>query len=393
MRILIILTVVFFISIYSLSAFNFMYGIHQVKNTNIDIEDDFELFDYKLHMSNKKIRIFIPHKSIHNNLIFLEYDLLTGQTDTINLAFKNKNIIISDNIKDFAVNSKGDFFILFENSFGRFLYDKRHNTFKKELFPLQHSYDKIRIVNNDSVLLLRHFNYFRIQAVAITLFSFSKKDIVHHITPSNDCIEFSHFGVSDLISYAEGYIAFTQSCIYKVYIYDLELNLIDSIEYNKDNWNMMDIDMLQRMRMYGYRGQDWIDNLHNYNEDISRIDGVFFLDANTLLVRYFPGGDYESNQIRKIDLWKKERDKWSLSKADMRDEIVESTLQENAPLITFGNLSVFSETYFVSLRYEVPESSNFIDNSTKKSETSNNIINENNELLKLHFYIFKRNDK
>lgn len=387
-----ILCAICFFTISISNAINNIYNIQQVVNTNIATEGNFSISHYTIHISNNNIWLYLPHKSEKDKLVFLKYNILSGQMDTLNLPFINKFFYTTDRIRNFEVNLKGDFYILFERSFGRFIYDEIESTFTSELYPIVQPYDNIKVVNNDSVLLFRYYNYYRpvpISPTAISIFSFNRKEVVNHITPQNDCIEFSHFSPSNLISFVGGYIAFTQSCTYEIYIYDLDLNLIDKIAYLKDDWHQMDFDKLKSMRIKDYRGNHWIAHLRDINEDISRIDGVFILDSNSMLVRYFPGGDYVSNQIRKIDLWKKENNRWTLKKADNPDKYIWPPTQEYFPLLSFANLIAFSDNYAVSLRNSIPGTYSPEGNFTDEMNISEISHYERTQLNKLHLFIFK----
>jgi len=136
------------------------------------------------------------------------------------------------------------------------------------------------------------------EKVIISKFKVNESEPQKSISPKFDCIEFSHFAPNHWIEIKEKYIAFSQACDYRINIYNHNLDLLDSIILMDTNWVKMNGDTLDGLRkhLYGSDPHYLIKKLNSFNNKISKVEGVWFMNETDLLVRYYmPKLNQDSN--------------------------------------------------------------------------------------------------
>lgn len=120
------------------------------------------------------------------------------------------------------------------------------------------------------------------------------------IHPDLPCIGFSHLekkwtAVNDSV------IALASPCGYQIYLYDLNLKLIDSIQFKPAGWK--DIPGLKipfETNPSKIHPKHLIKKLDNYQDSISRIEKIFFIDDSTLMITGMNG---QIPKNRNVELW------------------------------------------------------------------------------------------
>jgi hypothetical protein len=125
--------------------------------------------------------------------------------------------------------------------------------------------------------------------------------------PKFNNVEFSHFNPHHWISDNSKYIACSQTTTYEVNIYDKNGNWKYRFDCKKSGWVEMDKKTMNKFKETipdNFPGI-LIDSLSKYNDKfISRIEGVWFINEDSLLVRYYMYDSISKLKIRYFDLYK-----------------------------------------------------------------------------------------
>ncbi len=126
------------------------------------------------------------------------------------------------------------------------------------------------------------------------------------ITPRFKNIEFSYFSPNHWLSNSGKYIVSSQTTSYDLDVYNIEGKFKYRFNAKKVNWVEMDDKAIKKIRETipsNFPGK-LIDSLKRYNDkQISRIEGVWFINEDSLLVRYYLYDSLSKLKIRYFDLY------------------------------------------------------------------------------------------
>lgn len=214
-----------------------------------------------------------------------------------------------------------------------------------------------------------------------------------------DGIAFTHFEPNHFIDATENNILFAQTIHYQITIYDTAFQINKEIKREAENWKLMDTATLKGIAksIPSGRAVDLIDALVPYhNGKISRVDGTWFVNDTTILVRYYM--PIESQDFMKykyyFDVWTKTiiSSEWTLLYRDLTDEDHLNTTKHiltknDIPLKSWINSFYVGSTHALVLKNVAkvfPYGDSYVNVKAKQKE----YIKQNNPVTAIYFYKF-----
>jgi hypothetical protein len=171
-------------------------------------------------------------------------------------------------------------------------------------------------------------------------------------------IEFTHFTHS-FIDSRKSEVAVANTMDYKIFFYDEELKLKDSITKFIGNWNESKNLILDKK----YEGDQlsMLEDLSNIDDTIYRVEKIYYLNDSTLLVSY-KSPSKSSEKFRTIDVWQKQKNKWQNIINNQRlnynfnsnDSVSIQTFQPN---FSSGSPTLFNDSLlvYIGLGMDIPK--------------------------------------
>jgi len=180
--------------------------------------------------------------------------------------------------------------------------------------------------------------------------------------PDFSGVEFSHFLPQHWVSVSSKNIAVSQTTRYEIGIYDKKGNELYSIQIKKPEWIQMQKDVLSRLRreLPVNNSRILIDSLKPYNDKkISRIEGIWFLNNDSLLVSYFNYDFSKNMKLRYFDLYKVEKKSAKILFSSLIDgnfpiEINKIVTKSNFDILTWNYESEISDNEIYLIRNYAP---------------------------------------
>jgi hypothetical protein len=220
------------------------------------------------------------------------------------------NIIIN-HLPDIAIND--EYMILTDDEYSDlYRFKKIKNTYRfvnKLTLPPRSNGKNVSVLKENLFLLECIYNFHpdsETHTVNIGIYDAAKDKIINFIHPPLPCIAFSHLP-NKWIAFNNERIALAYPCSYKIVFYDLKLNKTDSIEFNPGNsWRDIPGNKIPvETDPSKINPKILIDHLQKMQDTVTRIERIFFLDNQTLLVSSY--GSQPNNTSRRIDVWKTDK--------------------------------------------------------------------------------------
>lgn len=328
-------------------------------NINYDSEDLFiSKFNNTIYYS--KISASLNGKTI----IYKEEAPFNDQTESI-------EINLSEHIKDqeywdgFSINKN---YIVFLSRYHIFIYKRNNSTGTFEFLTIidnYPNYTNIQSLSDSTFLFYKCYNFHPSdtkEKVELATFNAEKLNFIDIINPKHDGIIYSCF-VNSWIDVSEKNIFFSNTLQYKIYLYNHNLKLVDSIVYLPDNWkHFKDYKIDFETDFSKVNAKECIKEASNRGKDIDRIEKILLLNDSTLLVSVKPPAKKGSH--RDVYVWTKKEGKWTLliDKQKFSSSSLFITkkrflfgLNYSTPLVVSNNYIFHSELYisppgFISLK-------------------------------------------
>jgi len=197
----------------------------------------------------------------------------------------------------------------------------------QNVFLLPEPYNYISVKDSNRILCAEVYNNSRAddkQNSVIKQFIFCEEKLVLEMSiyPDFKDIEFSHFNPNHWISNNSQLIVVAQTSFYEIIIYDKSGNKRYALKQNKSGWVQMDEEKISKFRKIIPEDNLglMIDSLSKYNDKlISRIEGIWFINEDSLLVRYYKYDSTVDFKIRYFDLYRIDEKKAELIGRSMVD--------------------------------------------------------------------------
>ncbi len=357
-QILSILFSLYYFSFFSQSNINKFVKLDTIISSGIKIDNEptsFENIKAKIYDNN--LWIFYPNWKDNDSIHFLKIDLTTLKKTDINLYFPGIDFKTPNpNITRFDVNDDA-LVILFSNSFAYFVKNKKQFIFSF-IEPLGSSYSEIFLLSKQKVLIANLYNthpYSNPDKVILNVYDCGKKVLLSSLKPHFNSIEFSHFIPNSWIDVTKNYIVLSQTTDYKATFFDFNLKKINSYSFTEKNWLSADTNYIKGLSSIKPRIQpkELIGKITQMKDTVSRIEGIFCLNSDNILVRKVPPYNKNKNRVRFYDLLKLNKsNSWEVCNSNLVDEIPKNDdicTKSDFPIFSVEQTVVFSEGYYIKL--------------------------------------------
>jgi hypothetical protein len=265
-----------------------------------------------------------------------------------------KNEIYSSEPSAISVNK--DFIVLsyFKKiAFFRFVLNNNkeiENILFHKIFNVPETFKFLEFRNDTDLLCGRIYNRSRKNSKENTIiqrYTVSNDSIKLHVTfnPEFENVEFSHFSPNHWISSNNKLIVVSQTTEYKLSFFDYSGNFLFNHIDTKPNWVKLNEERIKKIRSsvpINYAAL-LIDSLREVNDKlISRIEGVWFLNNDSLVVRYYIFDCISNMRIRYFDVFKLYNSKLELIYSDLQDGKFPLAINE---IVSKSNYDILSWNY------------------------------------------------
>lgn len=193
------------------------------------------------------------------------------------------------------------------------------------------------------------------------------------VTPNMELSLMTYFTPSKLVTLTDNSILFSQKGVYKIYEYDFNLNLIDSLSNKKLKWktfpksindeilvkyDSFPIKLIQRMG----------DMINNKVLDYSRVVKMYYFN-NKLFISYSNPYNKKTESGLSYDIWSKKNNQWMLEKSNVLDDVDKKLRKKkayNRMRCIFENFLFVKDDKLFVLQKGMPYSLNYLFNLTEK---------------------------
>lgn len=345
--------------------------------------------DYKdVHPSDVIMKIykddvwlFYPNWADNDSIHFVKINLKSHKREKINLYFPSASFKTPNpNIKSFDLNDSALAIIFTNNSFAYFTIKKSNFEFSF-IEPLSFSYNQIFVLNKNQVLITNLYNthpYGNPDISVINLYDCIKKKLVKIIKPNFTAIPFSHFAPNNWLDVNDTKIIFTQTSTYDATCYDFKLNKTSNYSFKEKNWTFADTTYIKGLCSVKPRinAKDLIEMLSPMEDSVSRIEAVYWIGKDKLLVRKIPANNKLNGRQRFYDILELDKsNKWIKRNENITDKKIhdnEVCSKSNFPIKSVEYKNDFTDKYFVKLstRFYNYEYGKTFDELKKKEESA-----------------------
>lgn len=265
--------------------------------------------------------IIIYKMSMDNFHIDTNYYVIKGISKYLLENLYNSVAFISNNSQFLVIGTFSDIYI----------FDSNQKLLKKIKNTKRFSY--ARFLDESQILLQVN----RRGNTNISIFDVQKSTFTKNISPDFLLIQYTQFMPNKWIDATNKTILFAQTYNYHIKLYDTNLNLIDSINYEPQFWKRIPEKVEKEIFRKNLSGSDAIFKILPHEKFTSRLHQVHFINDSTILTNYSLANNSGNlnDQTYLFDVWEKNNNTWILSK----DKYIE-TYVDNA-LITAENYPVF----------------------------------------------------
>jgi hypothetical protein len=178
------------------------------------------------------------------------------------------------------------------------------------------------------------------------------------LNPYFENVEFSHFSPNNWIASNSNYLAFSQTTKYEVSFYNNKGEYLFKINNPKANWveiNKNRIENIKKFVPINYPGL-MIDSLRTLNDNnISRIEGIWFISNDIFFLRYFHYDSLSKMKIRYFDKYLITSNGAILLDSNLNDgrfpiKINENVTKDNYDIHSWNYVNYFSNKKILILK-------------------------------------------
>ncbi len=349
-----------FLSFTSFSQDNmkFFIKLDTIISSALKIDNEsISFYDLKTKILGENLWIFYPNWVDNDSIHFLKVNLITKKKTLVNLYLPGSSLKTkSPNITKFDINDS-NLVILFSNSFAYFNKSKKQYLFSF-IEPLSYSYSEIFLLPKHKVLIANLYDihpFSNPDKVILNVYDCHKKELIRSVKPFFNSIEFSHFDPNSWIDVTHKNIILSQTTNYKATFFDFNLNQINYYSFEEKNWLYADTNYIKNLSRIKPRiePKELIGKITQMKDTVSRIEAIFCLGTNKILVRKVASYNKKLNRIRFYDLLTlNKKNKWEITRQNLIDDSPkpEDTCKKNSfPIFSVEETVVFSEKYYVKL--------------------------------------------
>ncbi len=227
----------------------------------------------------------------------------TNKTDTLIM-----NIPDSIKIATLPMISVSDKFLILTDdyNFEQYLFRKSKNGFEyRNLIPKPDDspVNQVTAITDELFLFECLYNFHpdnRQYNTNLAIYNARKNKLGEFIHPALPCIAFSHLE-KKWTAVNRSAIAVASPCDYKIYLYDLDLNLIDSVtNFLPERKIIPNLQLPFKTSPAEIHPKILIEKLQHFQDSIFRIEKIFFSGKSSLIVSCINGN---ADSTRTIDIW------------------------------------------------------------------------------------------
>lgn len=193
------------------------------------------------------------------------------------------------------------------------------------------------------------------------------------ITPNMELSLMTYFNPSKLVTLSNNSILFSQKGVYKIYEYDFNLNLIDSLSNKKLKWKTFPKSKNDEIlvKYDDFRNkiiQRLSDMMNNKVLEYSRVIQMYYFN-DKLFISYTNPYNKKTESDLSYDIWSKKNNQWVLEKSNIPDDVDKKLRKKKA----YSRMRyIFEKSLFVKdnklfvLQKGMPYSLNYLFNLTEK---------------------------
>lgn len=310
-----------------------------------------EVIFYDINLLEKHDTISFQIFNLLTNKITWKHTRVPGLENKIfypdiyhyNMAYNGKYLA-------FCFGMPNSILILKKNTNGEFIFD--------DLFPTFNSYSYINLLSNNILFLGKCYNSETFEGAGRTIiqtYSLNDKIFINNKKFIFDDIRFSNYSGNHWIDASENRVLTSNTLSYDLTIYDKNFNLLTKINRKINNWNWVDTIKLKKLSktIPLHNPKLFMDSVNKMEKEASRLEGAYFINDTTILVRYIPGKNLNSKrQTRYYDIWQQKNNTFELMYSDLEDsfpEKSETISNETVPLDFRNNIVYFSNNRAITL--------------------------------------------
>ncbi len=225
------------------------------------------------------------------------------------------------------------------------VFTRSGNTYKYKndlKLPEHIAITEIKALSNNLFLMYSIYNYDKAENLYnsnVCIYDALQDKIVHIIHPEMPCIAFSHLSMQN-VAYTSSSVAVSDPCGYKIRLYDRDLSIKDSIEYTAQQWkNYPGNKFPYETNPAIIHPKLLIEKLQQSEDSVSRIERIFFINENQLLVS--SKGPGNSRNTRRLDIWTKKHLTNSIEHYPIRYNDTDTLHLNSIPLLLNNNNNTF----------------------------------------------------
>lgn len=277
-------------------------------------------------------------------------ELPVGIYNTVNKSYREvlvyipKIVQLSERSKIANIRLLKEYLIIFYQDFYvTYHFDIGNLAIKlKEVTKLKRNYFQYFISKDNTIIGSMVYNTSVGEKVYLSKYKLFDSEPLLHIEPQFDCISLSHFSPNHWVDVNDDYIAFSQACDYKIIIYNHDLKEITQLTRDVKDWKRLSKDSAEYFNTK--TAGEILKALTKINMNkISKIEGVWWLNNKTLMVRYLLAKEPISE--RNWDIYRMDENRAILTNSDIKDGSVKLNVEDTTTKCNFYLLSWFNECF------------------------------------------------
>lgn len=196
---------------------------------------------------------------------------------------------------------------------------------------------------------------------------------IKRVTPNMELSLMTYFNPSKLVTLTDNSILFSQKGTYKIYEYDFNLNLVDSLSNKKLKWKTFpksknDEILAKYDNTSSVLVQRIGDMVNNNVFDYSRVEQMYYFN-DKLFVSYRNPYNKKSETKLSYDIWSKNNNQWVLEKSNIIDDVDKKLRKKKASnrmKYIFNKFLFVKDNKLFVLQEGMPYSLNYLFSLTDK---------------------------
>lgn len=196
---------------------------------------------------------------------------------------------------------------------------------------------------------------------------------IKRVTPNMELSLMTYFNPSKLVTLTDNSILFSQKGTYKIYEYDFNLNLVDSLSNKKLKWKTFpksknDEILAKYDNTSSVLVQRIGDMVNNNVFDYSRVEQMYYFN-DKLFISYRNPYNKKSETKLSYDIWSKNNNQWVLEKSNIIDDVDKKLRKKKASnrmKYIFNKFLFVKDNKLFVLQEGMPYSLNYLFSLTDK---------------------------